>query len=137
MPDQVELGPAQGSLLSEYLPELNDLGFSVEEFGGGTFMIKAVPSLLVGADYRKLVLDVLDEVNVLGESRKTDELRDKILSVMACHPAIKVHRHLDQREMESLLSELFRCRMPHTCPHGRPTIIRLPLNDIKKMFKRV
>jgi len=137
MPDQVELGPAQSSLLSEYLPEFNRLGFTVEEFGGGTFMIKAVPSLLVGADYRKLVLDVLDEVNVFGESRKMDEFRDKILSVMACHPAIKVHRHLDQKEMEKLISDLFRCRMPHTCPHGRPTIIRLPLNDIRKMFKRV
>ncbi|HTP06179.1 MAG TPA: DNA mismatch repair endonuclease MutL [Nitrospirota bacterium] len=137
MPDQVELGPAQSSLLSEYLPELNQLGFAVEEFGGGTFMIKAVPSLLVGADYRKLVLDVLDEVTVFGESRKMDELRDKVLSVMACHPAIKIHRHLEQKEMEILISELFRCRMPHTCPHGRPTIIRLPLSDIRKMFKRV
>ena len=137
MPDQVELGPAQSSLLSEYLSEFNRLGFVIEEFGRGTFMIKAVPSLLVGADYRKLMLDVLDEVNVIGESRKMDELRDRILSVMACHPAIKVHRHLDQKEMETLISDLYRCRMPHTCPHGRPTIIRLPLNDIRKMFKRV
>ena len=100
-------------------------------------MIKAVPSLIVGADYRTLVLDVLDEVNVLGESRKIDELRDRIMSVMACHPAIKVHRHLDKKEMETLISDLYRCRMPHTCPHGRPTIIRLPLNDIRKMFKRI
>jgi DNA mismatch repair protein MutL len=137
MPDQVELGPAQSSLLSEHIPEFNRLGFTVEEFGGGTFMIKAVPSLLVGADYRKLVLDVLDEVNVYGESRKMDEFRDKVLSVMACHPAIKIHRHLDRKEMETLISDLFRCRMPHTCPHGRPTIIRLPLSDIRKMFKRV
>ncbi|MGE5751953.1 MAG: hypothetical protein ACM30F_07400, partial [Nitrospirota bacterium] len=137
MPDQVELGPAQSSLLTEHLSEFNRLGFVIEEFGRGTFMIKAVPSLLVGADYRTLVLDVLDEVNVLGESRKIDELRDRIMSVMACHPAIKVHRHLDQKEMETLISDLYRCRMPHTCPHGRPTIIRLPLNDIRKMFKRI
>src|SRR5512143_918301 len=137
MPDQVELGPAQSSLLTEHLSEFNRLGFVIEEYGRGTFMIKAVPSLLVGADYRTLVLDVLVEVNVLGESRKIDEIRDRIMSVMACHPAIKVHRHLDQKEMETLISDLYRCRMPHTCPHGRPTIIRLPLNDIRKMFKRI
>jgi DNA mismatch repair protein MutL len=137
IPDQAELGPAQSILLAEYLPEFNRLGFVIEEFGAGTFMIKAVPSLLVGADYRKLVLDVLDEVNIIGKSRKMDEFRDKILSVMACHPAIKVHRHLDQKEMQILINDLFRCRMPHTCPHGRPTIIRLPLNDIMKMFKRM
>ncbi len=136
IPDQVDLGPAQSSLLAGHLPELVRLGFFVEDFGGGTFMIKAVPSLLVGADYRKLLLDVLDEVNAHGESRKMDELRDDVLSVMACHPAIKMHRHLDRQEMEALIHDLFQCRMPHTCPHGRPTIGQVPLDDIMKIFKR-
>jgi DNA mismatch repair protein MutL len=137
VPDQVELGPAQSSLLSEYLTELNRLGFLVEDFGNGTFIIKAVPALLVGAVYKKLLLDILDEVNVHGVSGKMDELRNEILSVMACHPAIKVHRHLDPKEMETLLDSLFACRMPHTCPHGRPTVIRFSMDEIKKMFKRM
>ncbi len=137
MPDQIELGPAQSSLLSEYLPELNRLGFVVDDFGGGTFMVRAVPSLLVGADYRKLLLDIIDEVSVHGKSRKLDEVRNDVLSVMACHPAIKVHRHLDLQEMDTLVHDLFQCRMPHTCPHGRPTVIHFPLHDIMKMFKRL
>ncbi len=136
MPDQVELGPAQGGLLTGYLPELHRLGFVVEDFGNGTFIIKAVPGLMVGADYKKLLLDILDEVNVHGASGKMDELRDEILSVMACHPAIKVHRHLEQKEMETLLDSLFACRMPHTCPHGRPTVVRFSMDEIRKMFKR-
>jgi DNA mismatch repair protein MutL len=136
MPDQVELGPAQGGLLTGYLPELHRLGFVVEDFGNGTFMIKAVPGLMVGADYKKLLLDILDEVNVHGSSGTMDALRDEILSVMACHPAIKVHRHLEQKEMETLLNSLFACRMPHTCPHGRPTVIRFSMDEIRKMFKR-
>jgi len=109
----------------------------VDDFGNGTFMIKAVPALLVGADYRNLLLDVLDEVNVHGASEKMEALRDKILSVMACHPAIKVHRRLDQKEMEALLADLFKCHMPHTCPHGRPTVMRFSMDEIKKMFKRM
>ncbi len=137
IPEQLELGPAQGALLSEYLPELNELGFNVEEFGSDTFIIKALPSLLAGADGKKMVLDILDEVNIHGKSRRVDEFRDEILSVMACHPAIKVNRRLDHREMEALLNDLFRCRMPHTCPHGRPTIVRFSLDEIKKMFKRI
>ena len=136
IPDQIELGPAQSSLHSEHLPELSRLGFIVDDFGGGTFIVRAVPSLLADADHRKLLLDVLDEVNVHGKSRKLDELRDGVLSVMACHPAIKVNRHLDRREMEALIHDLFQCRMPHTCPHGRPTVIHFPLGDIMKMFKR-
>ena len=133
----MELGPAQSGLLYEYLPELNKLGFAVEHFGGGTFVIKAVPALLVGADYKQLLLDVLDEVNVHGSSKKMEALRDEILSVMACHPAIKIHRCLDHQEMDGLLRNLFKCRMPHTCPHGRPTIIRFSIDEIRKMFKRI
>ncbi len=136
VPDQVELGAAQSNLLTEYLPELNKLGFVVEDFGSGTFVIKAVPALLVGADYKQLLLDILDEVNVHGQSTKIETLRNDILSVMACHPAIKIHRRLDHREMETLITGLLNCRMPHTCPHGRPTILRFSMDDIKKMFKR-
>jgi DNA mismatch repair protein MutL len=137
IPNQLELGPAQGMVLAEHLPELSKLGLLVEDFGNSTFMIKAVPALLVGADYKQLLLDILDEVNVHGKSGKMEELRDSLLSVMACHPAIKVHRHLDRQEMEKLLADLFKCRMPHTCPHGRPTIVRFSMVDIMKMFKRM
>ncbi len=137
LPVQVELGPAESGLLSEHISELNGLGFIVEDFGNRTFVIKAVPSLLVGADYKKLLCDVIDEITVHGGSKKIDRLRDSILSVMACHPAIKVHRRLDRREMENLLQDLFSCRMPHTCPHGRPTVVRFSMDEIKKMFKRL
>ena len=137
VPDQIELGPAQSTVLAEYLPELSRLGFLVEDFGNNVFMIKAVPVLLVGANYKQLLLDILDEVNVHGKSGKIEEVRDEMLSVMACHPAIKVHRHLDQREMEQLLADLFKCRMPHTCPHGRPTIVRFSLAEVMRMFKRI
>ncbi|MGC1455007.1 MAG: hypothetical protein WA946_07430, partial [Nitrospirota bacterium] len=137
VPDQIELGPAQSTVLAEYLPELSKLGFLVEDFGNGTFVIKAVPVLLVGADTKQLLLDILDEVNVHGKSGRMEELRDEMLSLMACHPAIKVHRHLDRQEMETLIADLFKCRMPHTCPHGRPTIVRFSMVEIMKMFKRM
>jgi len=137
IPAQVDLGPAEASLLSEQLGELDRFGLRVEDFGGGTFVIKSVPSLLVGADYKRLLLDILDEVKVHGRSGKIDELRKDVLSVMACHPAIKINRRLDIKEMEILLADLFSCRMPHTCPHGRPTVVRFSMEEIKKMFKRI
>ncbi len=136
MPAQIELGPAQSGILAEHLPELSQLGLAVEDFGGGTFMIKAVPALFAGADYKTLLLDILDEVNVHGKSKKLEDLRDSILSIMACHPAIKVHRKLTVKEMDKLLHDLSRCRMPHTCPHGRPTMVRFSIDEINRMFKR-
>ncbi len=137
LPAQVELGPADREALLEHLPEFDRLGFAVEDFGGGAFIIKAVPALLAGADYKQLLHDMLDEITAHGRSGRLDALRDGILSTMACHPAIKVHRSLDQREMETLILDLFSCRMPHTCPHGRPTVVRFSTDEIKKMFKRM
>ncbi len=136
IPVQVELGQAEKVLLDEHLPVLHKLGFLAEAFGGTTFVIKAVPALMTGGDYRQLLLDVIDEIKMHGKSGKMDELRDEILSVMACHPAIKVHRRLTVPEMERLLQDLFSCRMPHSCPHGRPTVVRFSMNEIRKMFKR-
>jgi DNA mismatch repair protein MutL len=137
IPIQVELGRAEQELLKEYLPELRILGFLVEEFGGGSFVIKAVPSLMTGGDYKQLLLDIVDELKVHGKSGKMDALRDEVLSVMACHPAIKVHRRLSRQEMEGLINDLFSCRMPHSCPHGRPTVVRFSMDEIKRMFKRM
>ncbi len=137
IPAQVELGPAQGHLLAEFLPELNKFGFLIEEFGNNTFVIKAVPSFAAGSDYAQMLLDILDELNVHDKNARLDRLYDEVLSVMACHPAIKVHRRLERQEMETLLNDLQQCRMPHTCPHGRPTIVRFTMESIKKMFKRL
>lgn len=137
IPVQVELGPAEANLLVECLPQLAEIGLGVEDFGNGTFIIKTIPVLLAGADYKKLLLDIIDELFAHGKSSKMDGIRDDILSVMACHPAIKVHRRLSAQEMQKLLHDLFQCRMPHTCPHGRPTIVRFSLEEIEKMFKRI
>ncbi len=137
IPVQVELGTAEQQHIAEHLPELDRLGLAVEDYGNGIFMIKTVPSLLAGADPKQLLLDILDELRTQGQSGRMDKLRDDLFSVMACHPAIKVNRHLDRREMEVLIADLFKCRMPHTCPHGRPTIVRFSMDEIKKMFKRI
>ena len=137
IPVQVELGRAEQGLLTEYLPELQKIGFLVEEFGGGTFVIKAVPALMTGGDYKQLLMDIVDELKVHGKSGKMDALHHEVLSVMACHPAIKVHRRLGIQEMEGLINDLFSCRMPHSCPHGRPTVVRFSMDEIKRMFKRL
>jgi len=137
IPITFEPGPAEGELLREYLAELRRLGFIVEEFGAASFVIKAVPALLAGGDHRQLLLDIMDEIRVHGTSGRLDVVRDEVLSVMACHPAIKVHRHLTMQEMEGLIRDLFACKMPHSCPHGRPTVVRFSMQEIKRMFKRI
>jgi DNA mismatch repair protein MutL len=137
LPVPFEPGQADAALLKEHLTDLRKLGFSVEEFGGGSFVIKAVPALMATGDAKRLISDLLDEIKVHGTSVRMDRMRDELLSVMACHPAIKVHRKLSDTEMEGLIQDLFACRMPHSCPHGRPTVVRFSMDEIKRMFKRM
>lgn len=137
IPVQVELGHAEATLLGEHLADLRSLGVLAEDFGGGTFVIKGIPALMAGGDCKRLLTDILDEIRVHGKSTKTDRMRDELLSVMACHPAIKVHRKLGLQEMEGLIRDLFSCRMPHSCPHGRPTVVRFSMEEIKRMFMRI
>jgi DNA mismatch repair protein MutL len=137
IPIQVEPGQGESVLLKDRLEDLRMLGFLVEDFGGGVFMIKGVPAVMAGGDHKRLLLDLLDEIRVHGSSTQMTRLRDDLLSVMACHPAIKVHRKLGREEMEGLIRDLLSCRMPHSCPHGRPTIVRFSMDEIKRMFKRM
>lgn len=137
IPVQTELGHADAALLGDHLADLRTIGFHVEEFGGGSFMIKAVPALMTGGDYKRLLTDMLDEIKAHDTSTHLDRFRDELMSVMACHPAIKVHRKLSLLEMEGLIQDLFSCRMPHSCPHGRPTVVRFSMDEIKRMFKRI
>jgi DNA mismatch repair protein MutL len=137
IPVQVDAGQAERELLAAFLPRLAGLGFHIEEFGGGTFVIKAVPAVVTGGDHRRLLLDIIGELKVHGRTRKMDDIRDEVLSVMACHPAVKVHRRLSIPEMEGLIRDLFACRMPHSCPHGRPTVVRFSREELKRMFKRI
>jgi len=137
IPVQVEPGRAEQELLRDYLPELQKLGFLVDEFGGSSFVIKAVPAQMAGGDHKQLLMDIIDELKVHGESGKLEAVRNEVFAVMACHPAIKVHRRLSRQEMEGLINDLFSCRMPHSCPHGRPTVVRFSMDEIKRMFKRL
>jgi len=114
-PVQVELGHAEKELLAEYLPGLNRLGLLVEEFGGPRSSSR--PSRSPGkGDHKRLLIDIIDEIKVHGKSGKMDALRDDVLSVMACHPAIKVHRRLSMQEMEAS----YGTSLPAACPTRAP-----------------
>ncbi len=121
---------------AEHLPELQKLGFRGRGFRQRHLHDQGSAVALDGADYRQLLLDILDELKVHGTSSRMDRLRDEILSVMACHPAIKVNRKLSTSARWKSCSRPVPCRMPHTCPHGRPTVVRFSMDEIKKMFKR-
>lgn len=142
MPITLELNPVQRAAAQEVLDELNANGFEVEWFGESTIAVKATPQAAGRCEAEKLVESVIDDMSV-GSRRDgqagqgVERLRERLAASMSCRSAIKINTALTAEKMQWLLDQLFRCRNPYTCPHGRPIVLRLSLNDVLKGFKRV
>jgi len=134
-PQPLDLAAGQGDLLQQWAPDLGRLGFALEEFGGRSVLLRAVPSLLRGEEPRRLIEELLSEVGgaSTGESAP---LIDRALSFVACHAAIKAHAPLQRDEMARLIADLSATETPYFCPHGRPIVSRLSLKEIKRELRR-
>jgi DNA mismatch repair protein MutL len=135
-PETVELPAAQAVLLEEEIERFRALGIDVDPFGDRTFTVRAVPAIMAGVDLVGYFERVLAEVAELESAAESARINDQILFTMACRSAIKAHHRLSAEEMRGLLSDLRDAPLPFTCEHGRPTLIRIPLGEIERRFKR-
>lgn len=133
-PVNLELSPDDFSMLADVIHEFQKLGFTLRDFGHNTMLIEAVPADLRNIDEGRVVLDILDNYRERKESRP-DKTYNMAASY-ACKAAIKTGDHLDPLEMQTLVDQLFLCETPYACPHGRPTIINLTIEELDRRFKR-
>lgn len=136
IPEVIELNIDDYSYFIENLEIFKTAGFNVEEFGDNTIIIKEVPYVIGKSKTRNLFLSILDNLKNLG-SGKTEEYKYDTIARMACRSAVKANEELTMDEMKSLLEDLRYCDEPFNCPHGRPTIIKLTLYELEKLFKRI
>ena len=132
-PQTVELDPRQQEILQAQEELLSGLGFVVEHFGDRTYMIRAVSSLLTGAEPAQALKDVLD---TMAEGGGFESWEERAAYSIACHGAIRANETLTLHEMSELMRQLEGCRQPHTCPHGRPTMIHLTSARLEREFGR-
>jgi DNA mismatch repair protein MutL len=132
-PSLVELTPGQVQTLVTNLKVLSDYGFELEEFGGSGYLVRAVPSVLITQDPGKALIDVLDLVAFEGLVR---EQEDVLAASIACHSAIRAGQSMTEPEMRALLEQLEVTDNPHTCPHGRPTVIHFSSYLMEREFGR-
>jgi DNA mismatch repair protein MutL len=137
VPETLELGAKEADLLSGMLPDLAAMGLVIEPFGGTTFVIKAVPGLLDKASVKTMVTGMVDTLMETGDTAVKEQWRETCLISMACHHAVRANRIMTLQEMETLIKDLWACRNPVHCPHGRPTIITFDKFQMEKLFKRV
>jgi DNA mismatch repair protein MutL len=136
IPQQVDLPMAEAALLKDHLKKLEEIGWSIDLFGETTFLIREVPALISGIDLESLLLDMTAELAELEVSSKEDQPMLKIIASMACHGAVRAHQSLTLPQIETLLKGYFQKNTPPTCPHGRPVLLKYPLAELEKLFRR-
>jgi DNA mismatch repair protein MutL len=137
VPPTFELSPQNGVLLEQYLEQWRRLGFEIESFGRGGYLVREAPALLAGRDLKALVLEVLDELALFGKSGRLEEVVNEILERVACHGAIRAGMVLSPPEMEALVAQLEQLEINLYCPHGRPVWVEIGERELEKRFKRI
>ena len=132
-PVSVELTPGQLEVLQSNGALLASHGYQIEPFGESTYLIRAVPSILNTSDPAQSLTDLLDMVAFEGLMRQQE---DALTASLACHSAIRAGKALSDEEMRALLEQLEATDNPHTCPHGRPTLLHFSEYQMEREFGR-
>jgi DNA mismatch repair protein MutL len=132
-PLNIELSPKQEEILNSRGQLLSQFGFNLEHFGGRSYLLRAVPAVMAGANLIEAIRSLLDS---LGSDEEPSQREEKIAQSLACHGAIKAGQSLTMEEMRGLIRQLEETDSPRTCPHGRPTMIYLSSKQLEKEFGR-
>ena len=135
LPDIITLTHKEMEIAKENFDMFEKAGFMVEEFGENTIKLSGVPEMCIDLETKEMFLETLDEIITLGRTAK-QEIEEKFIATVACKAAVKANMALDEKEVKSLMDELLELPNPFTCPHGRPTSIKMTKYEIERKFAR-
>ena len=136
MAEVVELDENACDRLEGRVAELSEFGLELERFGATAMLVRATPAMLGSGDVKELVTDLADELGAYDEALSLKERVDHVASTMACHGSVRAGRVLSVAEMNALLREMEVTPHSGQCNHGRPTWVKLALDDVEKLFGR-
>jgi DNA mismatch repair protein MutL len=134
-PKKIKSDPARLELLKELEPHLTRLGFQIKFLAKETIKIEGVPDDVKKGTEEEVLFDLLEEYSN-NEREKQIEQKDNLAKSYSCKTAIKAGDKLDERAMRLLIDQLFATSMPYVCPHGRPIVIKISLNEFDRRFGR-
>lgn len=133
-PETLEFSADEFSVLLDILPNLNKLGFRMQEFGKNTVMVEAIPSEMVWGNEKTIIREIMD--SFLENKKKYSSWQEGLAASYSCHAAVKAGDLLTIQEMQALVNRLFATKHPYYCPHGRPIIVQLSIEELDKRFER-
>ncbi len=136
VPINLELDYKEKAMMKECLPYLEEFGFRISEFGPHSFAVTSIPSVLGKLEKPEVVHDII--MDILSEGRIKDDtgMFERVSKSIACKGAVKAGADFSYEQMEKLVLQLLSTQNPHTCPHGRPTMISLDRKELDRMFRR-
>ena len=135
LPDIITLTHKEMDIAKDNMYLFRRAGFMLEEFGENTIKLNGVPEICIDLNTEELFKETLDEINTIARTAK-QEKEEKFLATVACKAAVKAKMVLTKEEVDSLMNQLLELPNPFTCPHGRPTIIKMSKYEIEKKFAR-
>lgn len=135
LPINLTFTSSESLLINDKMDIINSLGIALDEFGGGSFVVRSVPLWIKQNDVKEYVEDII--MQVIREKKSTkEEFLDGISKSLACKRSIKANEFMSPTQISYLLEDLIKCDNPYTCPHGRPIIIKYSRSQVEKWFKR-
>ena len=135
LPDIINLTHKEAETIKENLEMFEQAGFTLEAFGENTIKLTGVPNICMDMNTKQLFLDLLDEVDNYSRTDRQDK-EERFIATIACKSAVKANMKLTEKEVDKLMERLLALPNPFTCPHGRPTAIRMSRYDIERKFAR-
>ena len=135
LPDIITLSHKEMEIAKDNMQMFRKAGFMVEEFGENTIKLTGVPEMCLNLETKEMFLETLDEINSVSRTAK-QEIEERFIATVACKAAVKANMALTKEEVDSLMQELLVLPNPFTCPHGRPTAIKMSKYDIERKFAR-
>ena len=135
LPDIITLTHKEMDIAKENMDMFRKAGFDLDEFGENTIRLTGVPTICVNLNNKDLFLETLDEINTVARTAK-QEKEEKFIATVACKAAVKANMVLSVDEVHSLVDKMLELPNPFSCPHGRPTAIKMSKYDIERKFAR-
>jgi DNA mismatch repair protein MutL len=137
IPEPVELTAEQAARTLEYRDALAEVGLAVEDFGSGTILVTSYPALLGRRSPQTILRAVVDQLLSKERAPSREVLFNDLMSLMACHAAVRAGDRLTPEQMEALVEQRQLADDTHHCPHGRPTALLFSRHDLERQFRRV
>jgi DNA mismatch repair protein MutL len=135
-PKTIDVDPATYKLIKEIYPSLVKLGFELKFFSKNTIVIDGVPQEVKSGNEAEILLEIVDEFLININEKKISDENDNVAKSFSCKAAIKAGDKLTEKEMRLLIDQLFATSMPYVCPHGRPIVVKISVDEFDRRFGR-